>query len=287
MRTRRMSASEAATMTLPDEVQLRRRRRRVDSLNLETPYHFEYDPMTNRYPMPEAYIEGQELYLHFFHEQVRNAGLVGEHVSLEEDFDLSQYHIHGVHEDERRSPSPHCKSHERNEHMHEQHTQTTNASRRSRTMSMNLENFHDPVWRQTGRELQALADAFGRSPGRLLVRQRAEEVDIRTLDREKFWSLLKALFSNGQITQERILVLFFFCSDVAILAIRQRATALVEQLTRWSLEFIRQQICSWVQENGGWSAVLKSGLNVVQQTAVIGTCAALFLCCVIYIRKNW
>ena len=25
----------------------------------------------------------------------------------------------------------------------------------------------------------------------------------------------------------------------------------------------------------------------MQQTAVIGTCAALFLCCVIYIRKNW
>lgn len=277
MRTRRLSASAAST-TSPDEVQLRRRR--VDSLNLETPYHFEYDPMTNRYPMPEAYIEGQELYLHFFHEQVRNAGLVGEHVSLEEDFDLSQYHIHGVHEDERRSPSPHCKS-------PEQQTQTSNPSRRNRTMSMNLENFHDPVWRQTGRELQALADAFSRSPGRLLVRQRAEEVDVRSLDREKFWSLLKALFSNGQITQERILVLFFFCSDVAILAIKQRATALVEQLTRWSLEFIRQQICSWVQENGGWSAVLKSGLNVMQQTAVIGTCAALFLCCVIYIRKNW
>jgi len=273
--------------TSSDEVQLRRRR--VNSLNLETPYHLEYDPMTNRYPMPEAYIEGQELYLHFFHEQVRNAGLVGEHVSLEEDFDLSQYHIHGVHEEERRSPSPQCQSHEPHSTGNgcPQSTQTSNPRRRNRAMSMNLENFHDPVWRQTGRELQVLADAFGRSPGRLLVRQRAEQVDVRTLDMDKFWSLLKALFENGQITQERILVLFFFCSDVAILAIRQGATALVEQLTRWSLEFIKKQICSWVQENGGWSAVLYSGLNVMQQTAVIGTCAALFLCCVIYIRKNW
>ena len=62
--------------------------RRVDSLNLETPYHSDYDPMTNRYPIPEAYIEGQELYLHFFHEQVRNAGLLAsdEVHSLEEDF---------------------------------------------------------------------------------------------------------------------------------------------------------------------------------------------------------
>ena len=60
--------------------------RRVDSLNLETPYHFDYDPTTNRYPLePEAYIEGQELYLHFFHEQVRNAGLA-EDFCLEEDF---------------------------------------------------------------------------------------------------------------------------------------------------------------------------------------------------------
>ena len=53
---------------------------------------------------------------------------------------------------------------------------------------------------------------------------------------------LSILFQNGQITQERILVLFFFCSDVAILAIRQGATALVEQLTRWSLEFIKKQV---------------------------------------------
>merc|ERR1712029_1268649 len=47
------------------------------------------------------------------------------------------------------------------------------------------------------------------------------------------------------------------------------------------------QICSWVQENGGWSRVLHSGLNVMQQTAVIGTCVAVFVCCMIYIRKNW
>ena len=66
-----------------DEVQMRRRR--VDSLNLETPYHSDYDPMTHTYSMPEAFVEGQELYLHFFHEQVRNAGL-GD-VSLEEDFE--------------------------------------------------------------------------------------------------------------------------------------------------------------------------------------------------------
>ena len=49
-------------------------------------------------------------------------------------------------------------------------------------------------------------------------------------------------FQNGQITRERILVLFFFCSDVAILAIRNGLTGLVSNITRWSLDFIRNQV---------------------------------------------
>ena len=70
-----------------------------------------------------------------------------------------------------------------------------------------------------------------------------EEFVLQPLCLQKTWfSFLSNLFQNGQITQERILVLFFFCSDVAILAIRQGATALVEQLTRWSLEFIKKQV---------------------------------------------
>ena len=59
--------------------------RRVDSLNLETPYHIpEFDPLGYRYSLPDAYVEGQELYLHFFHEQVRDAGLTGD-ISVEEE----------------------------------------------------------------------------------------------------------------------------------------------------------------------------------------------------------
>lgn len=273
---RRIRRSSGSGMT---EDEVRHQRRRVDSLNLETPYHSDsYDPTVNRYQsttantttMPEActIVEGQELYLHFLHEQVRNAGLSNFDSSLEDDLNLGRYHSPEVHTDERTPNSP-------------------NRRRRQRTMSMNLENFHDPVWRQTGRELQALAEDFARSRGRALVLQQAQQVNVTSLDREKFCGLLEGLFENGQITRERILVLFFFCSDVAILAIRNGLTGLVSNITRWSLDFIRHQICSWVQENGGWASVLRSGLNVMQQTAMIGACAAVFVCCVIYIRKNW
>ena len=47
---------------------------------------------------------------------------------------------------------------------------------------------------------------------------------------------------GGRVTRERILVLFFFCIDVAIFAVRSRISGLLAQLTQWSILFIREQV---------------------------------------------
>lgn len=47
-----------------------------------------------------------------------------------------------------------------------------------------------------------------------------------------------------------------------------------------------KQVCAWVHQHGGWNVVLRSGLNIAQQAAIIGMCAAVITCCFIYIRKN-
>ena len=57
-----------------------------------------------------------------------------------------------------------------------------------------LTHFQNPVWRETGRELQVLADAFARSNERLLVRERAAQVDILTIDKDKFFAMMAELF---------------------------------------------------------------------------------------------
>ena len=46
------------------------------------------------------------------------------------------------------------------------------------------------------------------------------------------------------------------------------------------------QVCDWVQRSGGWQTVLRSGMNLVQQAAVIGMCSAVMIACFIYVRKN-
>ena len=55
-------------------------------------------------------------------------------------------------------------------------------------------HFKDPIWRQTGRELQALAEDFARSRGRALVLQQAQQVNVTSLNKEKFCGLLEGLF---------------------------------------------------------------------------------------------
>ena len=50
------------------------------------------------------------------------------------------------------------------------------------------------MWRQAGSDLKVLAEQFAHSRERELVRRRAEQVDVATLDMHKFMELLKELF---------------------------------------------------------------------------------------------
>jgi len=216
----------------------------------------------------DTIVEGQELYLHFFHEQLRKAGIENQIANQQEE-GLASYHTSCT-------------------HVHETDMELTSFqnSGRTRKMSLNLENFQNPIWRQTGRDLKFLADQFANSIERIRVQERAEQVNIESLNREEFFSMLTELFQGGRVTRERILVLFFFCSDVAIRAIKSNSEGLLSTLTQWSLIFIKEQVCAWVGKNGGWQIVLRSGFNVLQQTIFVGACVAVIICSFIYIRKN-
>jgi len=73
---------------------------------------------------------------------------------------------------------------------------------------------------------------------------------------------------------------------LAILAVRHRLGGLPAQLTQWTLVFIRERVCTWVQENGGWAQVLRGGLDVATQLAVVGMGLAVMAACGLYILKG-
>jgi hypothetical protein len=81
-------------------------------------------------------------------------------------------------------------------------------------------------------------------------------------------------------------VLFYFCSDLCISAIRARYGSLLSDLTHWTLLFLRDRVSAWVHSHGGWQRVLHQGLGVAQQLAVIVACTAVATAAIIYIGRR-
>lgn len=120
-------------------------------------------------------------------------------------------------------------------------------------------------------DLASLAERFTRSQGREQVREKAEELDLSELSAENFNSLLEELFHDGGVTQERLLVLFFFCSDLTIRAARAGLESLCERITSWTLSFIRSTVMLWVRLHGGWARVLRGTGNYTDTLLLVGS----------------
>ena len=136
-------------------------------------------------------------------------------------------------------------------------------------------------------DLTTLAERFSRSLGREQVRQKAEQVELGSITQDNFTMLLSELFHDGGITQERILVLFFFCSDLAIRAVRSGLKTVFTSLTKWTVVFMRGTVAAWVRCRGGWDTVLSGGVSMASQVVFMGMCVAVISVCVCYVKRHW
>ncbi|KAF2359031.1 Blc2 family [Trinorchestia longiramus] len=141
---------------------------------------------------------------------------------------------------------------------------------------------------RAGTELRRLADAFAATPARSKVRIMAQDVLVSEITWENFTSLCMLLFSEPRgITAERIVALFTFIADVAKEQIRRGAESCIRQLMTWSLRFIFQRVCQWVDSAGGWGRVLQQGLDVVYKVAVSVLAGVAVIAMAAYISRTW
>ncbi|XP_022702237.1 uncharacterized protein LOC111267914 isoform X2 [Varroa jacobsoni] len=114
-----------------------------------------------------------------------------------------------------------------------------------------------PMYRDAGRQLSRLADEFARSRERQRVKQQAEALSMNTVTRENLIALMTELFHDG-FSRERLVTLFFFCSDLIIKAMRdtQEGGGIRWEILGWVWEFFCDRVCAWVREHGGWENVL-------------------------------
>lgn len=144
--------------------------------------------------------------------------------------------------------------------------------------------YANPVWAKTGRELRNMADAFAQTAERRRVKQKASEVSTN-ISYEEFKDLLSELFAAGGITKERIVVLFFFCSDVAIRCLKG-AAELCAQFVSWSISFITEKVCSWVRSHGGWGEVMGSSFNSLPRVLFLAATIVIGFGVVRYITRQ-
>ena len=132
-----------------------------------------------------------------------------------------------------------------------------------------------------GQELRRIAEEFEKSRLRQTVKDRAEKVNLSEITKESFVDLLEELF-QGEITRERIVILFFFCTDIALRA-ASFAQELVVKLLGWSFSYIINTVCSLIHKLGGWDKVLFYQLPSI----LISCCAALaIVSLLVFLKKS-
>lgn len=153
--------------------------------------------------------------------------------------------------------------------------------------SANLDGYRSEYLATFGRDLRRIADQFERSRERRNIRIEASRVDLSHIGYHSFREMLSELFEGGKITRERIMVLFFFCSDVAARALEVDVggSLSISQLFTWSMAFILDFICTWVQRQGGWAVVL--GDYIPRLAINVFAAIGFFACAIIIKQKYW
>ncbi|XP_072038971.1 uncharacterized protein [Amphiura filiformis] len=135
--------------------------------------------------------------------------------------------------------------------------------------------YKHPQWAKRGKGLRKLADDFAQTRERKKVQEKASGVEADSISWREFQDLLSELFPRGIITRERIVVLFFFCTDLAICMLQQDHLELFHRFVRWTLQYIRNTVCTWVANQGGWGAVLATSIDYLRRGAQIAAAGLL------------
>ncbi|XP_041718525.1 BCL2 associated X, apoptosis regulator b isoform X2 [Coregonus clupeaformis] len=67
-----------------------------------------------------------------------------------------------------------------------------------------------------------------------------------------YWKLVEKVFEDGQITWERIAVLFYVAGRIAVKVVIANLPQLVKDILKWTLEYFRSKLLDWIQKHGGW-----------------------------------
>ncbi|XP_059171683.1 apoptosis regulator BAX-like [Physella acuta] len=130
-------------------------------------------------------------------------------------------------------------------------------------------------------DLSKMTRELESSKERKNLKDYASQIDM-SVDQESYFDILHGVLSY-QINIKQVLLLFYFCSDVATVALT-KSTNLCKQFINWSLTFMIKHICPWVQYQGGWDNVFKNPSISLYRFLLLMAAGALFLTVFRYLK---
>ncbi|XP_076015535.1 apoptosis regulator BAX-like [Genypterus blacodes] len=69
---------------------------------------------------------------------------------------------------------------------------------------------------------------------------------------ERFLQVANKVFEHGEITWERIAVLFYVAGRIAVTMVKAHLPRSVAEILRWTVDFFKTNLLKWIREHGGW-----------------------------------
>ncbi|XP_027473794.1 apoptosis regulator BAX isoform X2 [Zalophus californianus] len=70
--------------------------------------------------------------------------------------------------------------------------------------------------------------------------------------REVFFRVAADMFSDGNFNWGRVVALFYFASKLVLKALCTKVPELIRTIMGWTLDFLRERLLGWIQDQGGW-----------------------------------
>ncbi|XP_044526939.1 apoptosis regulator BAX isoform X4 [Gracilinanus agilis] len=74
--------------------------------------------------------------------------------------------------------------------------------------------------------------------------------------REVFFRVAAEMFSDGNFNWGRVVALFYFASKLVLKALCTKVPELIRTIVGWTLDFLRERLLTWIQEQGGWTVTI-------------------------------
>ncbi|CAL1527971.1 unnamed protein product [Lymnaea stagnalis] len=139
-------------------------------------------------------------------------------------------------------------------------------------------------WAKDAASLRIMANKLLATCDRKKIKEDATKMDA-DISKDQYIRKLENLLQDGEITANKILLLFFFCSDAAVHAL-PLSWERFSQIFQWSILFISEHVCLFVYDTGGWSKAFPASMKTSNSQVWLASAGFIFIILCSFIRRK-